>query len=600
MGRHGRRISYQFEGAPDAVWEALADTARFNEASGLPRHRIEERPGPGGAIAFFGHGRIGPFRLEWEDLPCNWVRGRWLEHRRAFRRGPFRTLTARFRLEPEGPACRGVYDLEVEPRRPAGSLLAGGFLASGERLFLKLAAEADRFAMGAATLPFTPPPPALSPRARRRLEDLARALDGSAYGHGLGEPLTRYLVTCGEIDAQRMRPLELARRWDVPARLAIEACLEATRLGLLELRWDLLCPRCRGAKASATSLDRLPEGAHCGGCNIAYGRDFSRNVELTFRPAAAIRPLGEGEFCLLGPMSTPHIWAHVTLAPGEERSIELEPAPGSYRLRTLEAGPEADIEHEGGPFPAVCVTLESVLAGEPSPPGRAVLRNLTTHRRTVVVEERRWVRDALTADRVATLQAFRDLFSTEVLRPGDEVAIRRVTLLFSDLKGSTALYGAIGDAAAYHLVREHFAYLAGIVREHEGAIIKTIGDAVMAAFHDPLEALAAAVAMQERVSSFNATARAPIVLKLGLHEGPCIAVTLNDRLDYFGSTVNLAARLQGESRGGDVVLSRILAAAPGASGLLAAYTPTEETARLRGFMEPTSFVRLRLAPVADG
>jgi class 3 adenylate cyclase len=136
-----------------------------------------------------------------------------------------------------------------------------------------------------------------------------------------------------------------------------------------------------------------------------------------------------------------------------------------------------------------------------------------------VIEERAWLEDVLTADRVATLQAFRDLFSDQVLRPGDEVGIRRVTLLFSDLRGSTALYDAIGDAAAYRLVRDHFAYLAAIVREHEGTVVKTIGDAVMAAFHDPAEGLKAAIAMQERVASFNATAGAPIVLKLGLHEG---------------------------------------------------------------------------------
>jgi class 3 adenylate cyclase len=181
-----------------------------------------------------------------------------------------------------------------------------------------------------------------------------------------------------------------------------------------------------------------------------------------------------------------------------------------------------------------------------------------------------------------------------VLRPGDEVGIRRVTLLFSDLKGSTALYAAVGDAAAYHLVREHFAYLADIVREHEGGIVKTIGDAVMAAFHDPLQGLKAAIAMQARVSAFNAEASAPIVLKLGLHEGPCIAVTLNGRLDYFGSTVNLAARLQGESRGGDIVLSATLAETPGTAALIAPHAPTAESARLRGIAEPVAFVRLRL------
>ena len=257
-------------------------------------------------------------------------------------------------------------------------------------------------------------------------------------------------------------------------------------------------------------------------------------------------------------MSTPHIWVHVTVEAGEERDIEVRAGAGPYRLRTLEFGPEADIEYDGGPSrPSVTPTAGA---------GRPTLAAGQDHAAQPVVPSPHLrgrgpalVQDALTADRMATLQAFRDLFSTEILRPGDEVAIGRVTLLFSDLKGSTAMYEAVGDAAAYRLVRAHFAYLAAIIREHDGAIVKTIGDAVMAAFHDPLQGLRAAIAMQERVAEFNAANPNPIVLKLGLHEGPCIAVTLNDRLDYFGQTVNLTARLQGESEGGDVVVSAPLA-----------------------------------------
>ena len=199
---------------------------------------------------------------------------------------------------------------------------------------------------------------------------------------------------------------------------------------------------------------------------------------------------------------------------------------------------------------------------------------------------------------MATLQAFRDLFSAEVLRPGDEVAIGRVTLLFSDLKGSTAMYEAVGDAAAYKLVRAHFAYLAAIIREHDGAIVKTIGDAVMAAFHEPLQGLRCAIAMQERVAEFNAKSKEPIVLKLGLHEGPCIAVTLNDRLDYFGQTVNVTARLQGESEGGDIVVS---APPRGKRKVrrrsLPAIPPPAKSALLRGVAVPVAFVRL---PVGQG
>src|SRR3546814_12604021 len=117
--------------------------------------------------------------------------------------------------------------------------------------------------------------------------------------------------------------------------------------------------------------------------------------------------------------------------------------------------------------------------------GAVRLVNRDTRRRIVVIESREWVRDALTAHRATTFQAFRDLFSDQVLRPGDEIGIAHVTLMFTDLHGSTALYQRIGDAAAYRLVREHFAFLASTVRHHDGAIVKTISQGTMAAFPNP-------------------------------------------------------------------------------------------------------------------
>ena len=157
-------------------------------------------------------------------------------------------------------------------------------------------------------------------------------------------------------------------------------------------------------------------------------------------------------------MSTPHIRVHVTLAPGESRRLAAKLAPGPYRLRTLEPGPACEIDWPGtGGFPEVVASAAAVSPGAAAPPGEVRLRNDARRRLTLVVEERAWVADALTADRATSLQAFRDLFSDQVLRPGDEVAVRRLALLFTDLKGSTALYEAIGDASAYSLVRERFA-----------------------------------------------------------------------------------------------------------------------------------------------
>ncbi|HEX8921184.1 MAG TPA: adenylate/guanylate cyclase domain-containing protein, partial [Pyrinomonadaceae bacterium] len=60
----------------------------------------------------------------------------------------------------------------------------------------------------------------------------------------------------------------------------------------------------------------------------------------------------------------------------------------------------------------------------------------------------------------------------------------------------------------------------------------------------------------------------PLILKVGIHSGPCIAVTLNDRLDYFGCTVNMAARLEGLSTGGDAVISEAVHADPEVTDML--------------------------------
>ena len=215
----------------------------------------------------------------------------------------------------------------------------------------------------------------------------------------------------------------------------------------------------------------------------------------------------------------------------------------------------------------------------------------------MIIESREWVSDALTAERATTLQTFRDLFSNQVLRPGDEVGISQVTLMFTDLRGSTALYERAGDAGAYRLVRKHFAFLAGVIRERNGNIVKTISDAVMAAFIDPADGVNAALEVQRTVAAFNdAVDGEDLVIKLGVHCGSCIAVTLNERLDYFGSTINIAARLQGEGEGGDIVFSEEIAGDPVVAEILAAYSLARENRELKGFDEPIQF--LRLTPAA--
>jgi class 3 adenylate cyclase len=154
-------------------------------------------------------------------------------------------------------------------------------------------------------------------------------------------------------------------------------------------------------------------------------------------------------------------------------------------------------------------------------------------------------RPFLTAKRLLTNQVFRDLYQADTIDINQRLKITSLTFLFTDLKGSTALYDRVGDLVAFDLVRAHFGVLHEIVADEAGAVVKTIGDAVMATFSTPDRAVAAALRMRDAMQSLNTERRSEdLLLKIGIHEGPCLAVVLNDRQDYFGQTVNIASRVQ--------------------------------------------------------
>jgi class 3 adenylate cyclase len=579
--------TWTFDLPPGELWPVLADTNRFNEAMGLPPYVLEETPQPNGTVLRRGKGKAAGFTLEWEEKPYEWIEGRHFRQAREFTKGPFRRFGPVFDLEPDGRGgSRVSYALEYEPLTLTGRLFGARLAKQAGGAVEKRILEAVAFAKGERPTWFDLKPPDLPEGARERAAALAAEVDRSPYGNGLGAKLADLVLTGMATDLGHLKPKKLALDLKVPQRAAIEACLAGTRAGLLTMKWDLLCTNCRGAKLTASALSELPRGAHCPSCNIDYDRDFEKNVELSFAPAPAVRPLAVGGFCLSGPMATPHVAVQLLLAPGEKRSVALDLPAGSYRLRTLHPGGFVDVEHRGGAFPGLRVTAKGVEALPPGQAGTIAFANDAGFELAALIEDRTWTREALTAPEVISLQAFRDLFAEATLRPGDEAGVSQVALLFSDLQGSTALYERVGDAAAFNMVREHFALLASIVRDHDGAVVKTIGDAVMASFGDPAHAVKAALAMQARIVDHE------LVLKLGVHAGPSVVVTMNDRLDYFGSTVNMAARLQGQSQGGDIVLSRTVADDPAVQPLLVGVPAGGESVVLKGFSDPIRFVRL--------
>src|SRR5208337_899064 len=189
----------------------------------------------------------------------------------------------------------------------------------------------------------------------------------------------------------------------------------------------------------------------------------------------------------------------------------------------------------------------------------------------------------LTGKQMLSSQTFRDLFRNEVISTDEGLTVRDITILFTDLKGSTALYDRIGDLKAFNLVRQHFDSLGKVIFGHGGAIVKTIGDAIMASFMSPREGTGAALAMLEEIERFNGNlGRRELVLKMGIHRGASIAVTFNDRLDYFGQMVNVASRVQGIAEADQICLTEEVFTAEGVQDILREQTVSRESSTIKG------------------
>jgi class 3 adenylate cyclase len=554
---------YDLKASPEKLWPFVADTNRFNRDTGVPsvepakttrerlrnaRRRLR--------LSMYG------MAVEWEEQPFEWVRPARFGVARTYSKGPITELRALVELTPGAAGGTKLsYDFRAKPRS-----LVGGFLVSlqvkfsSSRRFARAFRKYDEI----ASTEVEASPEAvveLDLAAQSRLQVIGAKLLEEGVDAEAVERLIDFVSSADDFALARIRPYALADEWKLSRRAVLEACLRSTRFGLLDLQWELLCPLCRGAGETGKSLSEISSQVHCETCRIDFTVNFDRFVEVTFKPNALLRLVQPQNFCLGSPQKTPHIVAQQLLPAHSERELSLPLEPGRYRLRALELSGGQDVSVTDAGQATASVTIGE--AGWPAQELKLAcqsslkIANATSAEQLLILERLAWSDQSATAAEVTALQMFRDLFASEALRPGEQISVGTLTVLFTDLRNSTQLYREIGDATAFGRVMNHFDVLKKVIAEEDGALVKTIGDAVMAVFRRPASALKAMLSAQEMLAA-PAAGIAPLILKAGVHTGPCIAVTLNDRLDYFGSTVNMAARLEGLSTGDDVIISRAL------------------------------------------
>ena len=443
----------------------------------------------------------------------------------------------------------------------------------------------------------------------------------------VADAIERLIETGADHELNRVNLLDFAKRTGLDEEQVISGFLHASRLGLFDLTWNVLCPGCSGVLDAHSTLKSLRQDEYqCGLCACGYEASVDEQVEVAFTVSSKVRRIAAHD-----PNSLP-LWEYfkqvfwssgvdlnkemfesltdeVTLdaleLPASEKAvlslqlpaqfiIVFEPVTHSAQFIDVQGEPtkerqQLSLLYSNGHKPVETVTMR------PGPlrlqlDNQAGVRVLPTifiaaeglHR---LIGKRK---PFLTAKRMLTNQTFRDVFKADNLNIDQRLKITSLTFLFTDLKGSTALYERVGDLAAFDLVRAHFHALLEIINSEKGAVVKTIGDAVMATFVRPEHGLAAGLRIRAAMEALN-TERGTrdLVVKIGIHEGSCLAVMLNERQDYFGQTVNIAARVQGLSTSQAIHITGPVIDAPAVAEVLerASIKPIQKQAALRGIAD---------------
>lgn len=589
---------WDLQSSPQALWPLASDTNRFNRDTGQP------------AVQLLGNDKgvrhvrmkIPLLQVEWEEEPFEWTYPYSFGILRTYSSGPIDEMRVQVNLE---PLLEGGTRLRYQTWMTTANLLAQlalpfviGMIA--RHRFERTFHFYDRLANQSGPVIVSRGPPGLRPAGRARFRSLSETVIRQGSDPFLVACLEDFLDRADELSLQRMRPYALANIWGVNRRVVLEMFLRATRAGILDMSWDLLCPSCRGTTEGHTNLGSVHGRSHCSSCQIDFTVNFDHNIEVVFRPNPSVRKVElSAAFCVGSPQLQPHIVMSQTITALHSLPVNLQLEPGRYMMRASNVAGSVALVADTEGLPRVDLRVTSF--GWPPEQGWVSLRptlnliNATDTDQTFQLERTAWSDQAATAAEVTALQVFRDLFASEVIRPGEEISIGSVTLMFTDLRDSTRLYRRIGDASAFGRVREHFEILERAVASEGGGIVKTMGDAVMATFLNPVAALRAVWRAQTEIAEHG---EPMLWLKVGIHRGPCIVVNSNDRLDYFGSTVNIAARLPYFSQGGELVFTEEVHNDPEVQRFLAENvkpsTLRSMVEMVKGFDEPFAMWKLMI------
>lgn len=534
----------------DQVWQHFLALGHRAIAHPIPTPIIPKQlPRPSPAAWLFGGIRDN------ESCCINWVESSRLDTKVVYSTGLLSEINCEISLDGDTSSCSVTYQLNITPKSLLAQLAIPFLIGIGERkrltrtfIDLNRSEPMTVKAIGADSS---------HPGHNEPIQELVMAGFDAAWVNGLMD----IIKSTPEPQAHTLRPYIIGDELGIPRRRALELFLQAAERKLLELYWIIECPSCGLEEQHIKSLSELDGRLSCLQCNQSISLDATSNLELCFRPHPSLRSLKK--VSSTDPIRHSHVLLQKDVTPGNLDTTPLSLNPGHYRLRSTITPSnqwynfEVDKRGLGELFSAASKEELQIIHKHNTGASIIKLSNRLPDPVRFILEDCGWRKLRVMAIDALTCQTFRELCRDQVPRPDATIQIPTISLLFTRLMKPTSAIQGADDINAFKALQELFSVQKSLICSCDGAVIKTMNDATVAAFQFPEQALDAAVAIQRDLQTFN-TSRAKesrMEIKVALHQGSCVAVNFNNLCDFFGQTVSTTRAIRDCCPEGEVVIS---------------------------------------------
>ncbi|WP_372368039.1 protein kinase [Candidatus Uabimicrobium sp. HlEnr_7] len=566
-------FKWQLKSTIKDLWPHVTNTEKVNKALGLVAPDYSYVNNPQNGRQLFARNKSKLFSLEWQEHPYEWLHEKRMSILREYNYGIFKWMASIVEFHSHGEGTQITHKFVISPRNWFARILLNYQFNKSVRSKLNgIYQKMDNYCQRKTTKKSVfIEENKLSFDKKILLQRLIQKSSNHTIDKKTQQTFELFIEKSSDQDVARIRPLALSKQLNIDPQQLITLCLNAAAQGLLTLLWDVICPLCRIPSDLKDTLREIKNHGYCEACNIDYELDFANSVELIFKVHSSVRESDLQIYCVGGPAHSPHVISQMKLQAKECLELNLKLNEGAYLLRSPQLQHSCKFQiskncniHKHNLQISSLDKEEFTLTTE-----KQCIQLINDFDKEIVLRIEHTVsrRDTLTAAYVSTLPLFRKLFPLEVLSPQQLVSISNLILIAVDIHNSELFYKEKTDSQAFQLLYNYLQNLEQHITENTGVVIKTKNEGLIASFPTVKNAIQAAISLQKKLESCNCNLKTRVTA----HRGPAMVATINNRLDYFGSTIKSLEYMLSICNTDQVIYSQSIAEDPTFTKLLNQY-----------------------------